>query len=240
MPPHEENEPVSTTTLLPPLHTRAAHSQPGAPVLVHDTEVDGASRPILATPTDSQLLDAAKSGGSAAIEELFRRYHPVALRIASRYATDDYPRQDLAADAMAAMVNAFSYGGGPRTAVGSYLAVTIRNLAATRARRRSHAAHAHTVDSDAFADLSLVDDAHQPERRLIEAETRRELAAAMGTLQPRARQILRMLVIDGLTVTECATELGMSSEAVRALSYRARRALRASYLEQRHEFADRA
>jgi len=53
-----------------------------------------------------------------------------------------------------------------------------------------------------------------PERHALAGEILRRTAAAIADLPPRARQVLTMARIQGLTAREIATELGVSTRAV--------------------------
>jgi DNA-directed RNA polymerase specialized sigma24 family protein len=89
-------------------------------------------------PTDDVLLARARRGDRTAVAELYDRHHRVALRAATAYAHYDYPAEDLVADAFTALLRALDGGGGPRSSVGGYLMASMRNAAASRARRRGH------------------------------------------------------------------------------------------------------
>ena len=179
---------------------------------------------------DEDLLDAARAADAAALDELCRRHHPRALTLARGHATHDYPAQDLAADAMLRMLTALSRGHGPHTSVPAYLAATIRNLAISAARRRAHSAYPQPTSPELLHEVHAAPEHRtDPERAALEAETRAELTAAIARLQPGAQQILNLLHVEYLTVAQCAQLLGTSPDAVRSMSYRARRALRWQY-----------
>jgi RNA polymerase sigma factor (sigma-70 family) len=179
---------------------------------------------------DPDLLDAARSGNAWAVAVLFRRHQPRALALAGRYATYDYAAEDLAADAMLGMLQALRQGHGPRTSVPAYLAVSVRNLAASAARRRAHAAHPRPTPIESIHRLPVSPNGpDQPESALLDAELREQVASALDKLHPSSRLILHLLHVDLLTVQECARRLGITPEAVRSMSYRARRSLRRQY-----------
>ncbi len=176
---------------------------------------------------DEDLLDAARSGDQSSIDALFRRHHPAAVRMAGRHATYDYPAQDLAADAVMRLLRALAQGKGPSGSVRGYLAVTIRNLAVSAARRRAHAAHPQVLPPETLYNLPASSGhAHGPEQAMLRAETSQALSVAMAALQPSARQVLLLQLDDAMNVQQCATHLGTTPDAVRSMSYRARKALR--------------
>jgi RNA polymerase sigma-70 factor (ECF subfamily) len=179
-------------------------------------------------PADTDLLDAARSGDARAVDELCRRHHRRALSVARRYSSYAYPAEDLAADAMTCMLQALSKGLGPHTSVPAYLAASVRNLSAGAARRRAHAAHASPVPVEVLAEVAASPaDLHAPERAALNTETGRELASAFAVLPKSGRLVLELLLVDGLSVEQCAGRLGISPMAVRSMSYRSRKTLRA-------------
>jgi RNA polymerase sigma factor (sigma-70 family) len=179
------------------------------------------------------LLNAARRGDSTALEELYVRHHQRALTTAASFATFDYPPEDLAADAITQMLQALARGGGPTSTVDGYLTVTIRNLAASASRRRSHQAHPLFVDPDKLRDAALRPDDHDhPHQAALAAESRRELAGSLAKVHPRARSVLALLYLESMTIQECAHHLGIAPDAVRALAYRARKAMRHAHIAQ--------
>ncbi len=69
-------------------------------------------------------------------------------------------------------------------------------------------------------------DGPSPERRLLVAAKWRELAAAVGTLPTRQRDVFLLCHIDEQSPHDVATTLGMSPATVRVHLFRALRKLR--------------
>ncbi len=78
---------------------------------------------------------------------------------------------------------------------------------------------------------ALLSAAAGPEALALEAETRRQVLAALATLAPRRRAALLLADGLGLPAAALARELGTSVPAVRALLHRARAAVRAQLAE---------
>jgi RNA polymerase sigma factor (sigma-70 family) len=176
---------------------------------------------------DEGLLVLARQGDQGAVAELYRRHHAVALRAASCYAHPDYPAEDLAADAFTALLRALADGGGPQSSVGGYLMASMRNAAASRARRRAHR-HAPSLAQDEQLH-AVVDDGPGPDHHLLREDSRRHLRAALGQLPSAWRQVLVLTLVEGRGVGEVGEQLGLQPTAARALAYRARRGLREAY-----------
>lgn len=91
------------------------------------------------------------------------------------------------------------------------------NLARSHLRRTSRSA---TVDLDVGVDWNAVDD------RLDAQATRDQLRRALATLTPSERETFLLIAWEGLTPTEAARALGVSSTVVRTRLSRARRRAR--------------
>jgi RNA polymerase sigma-70 factor (ECF subfamily) len=68
-------------------------------------------------------------------------------------------------------------------------------------------------------------------------ERRRDLRAALGAISPEDRQLLHMSLIDEISVEDIASELAVTSNAVRVRLHRARRRLGKQYLVRAGQFA---
>jgi RNA polymerase sigma factor (sigma-70 family) len=159
--------------------------------------------------------------------ELYDRHHSAALRIAAAYATHEYLAEDLVADAFTALLRALAAGGGPKSAVRGYLAVSMRNAAASHGRRRKHPASPRLADDELLH--AVPDSGPALDDGLLREHTRRDLAAAFGKLHPSWQQVLVLTAVEGLGVGEAGARLGLTPPAARALAYRARRAFQDAY-----------
>src|SRR5690625_1034717 len=91
------------------------------------------SRP--ADADDFDLLTSVRGGDTTAMAELWSRHYPAALTAARRISRQPRDAEELASDAFSAMLHAVSNDAGPTTSVRAYLLTTVRNQAASRARR---------------------------------------------------------------------------------------------------------
>lgn len=183
--------------------------------------------PAQPLPSDAPLLAAARRGDTRAVAELYSRHHAALTRMARRRAFPDYSAQDLVSEAFAKMLHALANGHGPDDNALAYLAVTVRNLSAAHTRRRSHR-YAPAVAADET--LHAVPDPRPGvEHDVLTQELHDELRAALHSLPPRWREVLLLTHVQGLNVAEAAGMLGTTPTGLRALSYRARQALRVAY-----------
>ena len=80
-------------------------------------------------------------------------------------------------------------------------------------------------------DVDQVDLAASPEALAIAGVVTGTVRAALGRLTPAQRQAVQLRYLEGLSVEEAATRLGMTTGSVKALTYRAVRSL-ARYLPE--------
>lgn len=169
--------------------------------------------------TDEELLDDVRRGDVDAYARLWRRHHDSALR-AARCITRVAEPDDLVSEAFAAVFGAIRRGGGPREAFRPYLLQSIRNQAASWARRRA------PLYIDDLVDTELPSDVDDP---YADADTRSLLRGALAELPRRQREILWLIDVEGFKPGDVAALCGMTPNAVSALVYRARHALRQAW-----------
>lgn len=170
--------------------------------------------------THADLLARAADGDHAAFhrfyletEPFLRRY--VSVRVPGAEVDDviaeTYLRAFRAADR-------FRDEGRPAAA---WLVTIARNLVATHHRTNARRAARGPINTGDARLAGDVDD------QLMDRAGDAELLEALAELKPRQRRILELRFIDEWTVGECAAELGLTEQGVRALTYRALQAMRA-------------
>ncbi|MGN0063340.1 MAG: sigma-70 family RNA polymerase sigma factor [Nocardioides sp.] len=165
------------------------------------------------------LIAAARAGHSGAVDELFRRHHPVAVALATRLAGPSHG-EDLAAEAFAKVAALMARGKGPQVAFRAYLLTTVRSLNVDRLRMT------RTVPVADFDDELLEHHEDEVDARLENGAISRAFAA----LPERWRTVLWHTEVNGESLAEVGDRLGMRPNAVAQLSYRAREGLREAYL----------
>ncbi|KRB36961.1 sigma-70 family RNA polymerase sigma factor [Microbacterium sp. Root180] len=170
--------------------------------------------------SDEDLIDATRAGDLDAYGLLWTRHAAVGTR-AARAISSTFDPDDLVSEAFASILSAIRAGNGPRDAFRPYMFATIRNLAATWAKKGR--------------DISLddLDDVAHPsaDDPGALAADRSMLAQAFRTLPPRWRSLLWYLEVEGMKPREIAPLMGMSANAVSALAYRARSGFRKAWLD---------
>ncbi len=171
---------------------------------------------------ETELVTAARFGDREAFAELYRRFRPAARATAAALRVSRFDRDDIVDEAFANILSAFQRGSGPVDSFRPYLVAAVRNLVYNQSRRNSRADEGCLrLRADLLRD------------QLTSAEFEPEpMHRALGQLPQRWQHILQEVEIDGRRPAELAGELGMSANAVAALSSRARRGLRTAYLAE--------
>jgi len=170
---------------------------------------------------EGRLVGLIARGDRAAFEELYRRTSPwLAVRLRRRCGDDDVVAEVLQETYLAVWRAADSFVGvtDGGSAKGWLWAIAARRLIDVLRRRTREAspppaALARTVVPAAEDDalLSVLGD---------------PMAQALRRLAPELRQVLRAMVLDGLTVRETSLLLGVPEGTVKTRMRRARIALR--------------
>ncbi|MEM6672206.1 MAG: sigma-70 family RNA polymerase sigma factor, partial [Planctomycetota bacterium] len=159
-----------------------------------------------------ELLTAARSGDRSAANELFARYHPIAMRIASRRLGMNPKLQNQLEDIVQDALNdAFrslsSFEMRHEGAFRSYLGTIIGN------RIRDRAGRAHVQREQAFpqtpsgAEQEFTADGTTPSRPAIDVERKEAIERWEATLTETDRRIFQRKVVEGRSTREVADEL---------------------------------
>jgi RNA polymerase sigma factor (sigma-70 family) len=166
---------------------------------------------------DDELVRAMRGGDHEAYGELFARHAAVARRVASR-AGPFGEADDVVAEVFACVLDQLRSGRGPTKSFRAYLLTAVRHEAARRSMMARRCEPVADLEPWSAASTST------------EADDR--IREAYATLPERWRRTLWQLDVEGRRPRELAVELGLTANAVSALGYRARAALRSAYLER--------
>jgi RNA polymerase sigma-70 factor (ECF subfamily) len=168
---------------------------------------------------DERLVRRVARGDRAAFDELYRRTSPwLAVRLRRRCADDGLVAEVLQDTYLAVWRAAGSFAGVDGTAAGWLWTIAARRLVDAlrhRARRPEVPAEVLPVRSVAAA-----------EDEALAGTVGDEVGAALSQLAPELRDVLRAMVLDGLTVRETSVLLGLPEGTVKSRARRARTALR--------------
>lgn len=171
---------------------------------------------------DRELLAVLRAGEDAAFGELFSRHADAVRRLARSLSADRADAEDLTAEAFFRVLQAIRRGSGPNDNVRSYLLIVTRRVAwEWSERRRDVPVSDEVLSHRAGENPDTAGQAH--ERSLI--------ARAFTSLPERWRSVLWKVEVEGERPAVVATNFGLSPNATAALARRARRGLRAAYLQ---------
>ena len=175
-----------------------------------------ARRSVLATQSDSRLVDLVRAGYEPAFETIVARYRSALLRYAERFLSreraEDVVQQSL---------------------VSAYEAM-LRDTAELNLRpwlyRIAHNAALNGLRDRALGHAELdetIDGVERPDQALERTQGLQEVVAAVQALPERQRDAIVLRELEGRSYDEIATALGVSDGSVRQLLHRARNTLRA-------------
>jgi RNA polymerase sigma factor (sigma-70 family) len=168
------------------------------------------------------LLNAARVGDREAFGVLWSRHSAAGRRIARAVSRSD--GDDLLSEAYLRIFVAVSNGKGPAGEFRPYLAVTIRNLAVSWARKRRE-------DQLEDGEAEAIPDPRATDASVLAALDAGLTLRAFRTLPERWQEVLWFTEIDGLQPAQVADRMGISANSVAALSYRAREGLRQAWIQ---------
>ncbi|MGJ7908834.1 sigma-70 family RNA polymerase sigma factor [Actinopolyspora sp. H202] len=175
---------------------------------------------------DNELIEAVRGGSTAAYGVLYERHSAAAHSMARQVAQDSSEADDLVSEAFAKVLTGLRSGQGPNTAFRAYLLTAVRRTAYDRTRKERRVRYSADVGAEDGADVSV------PFTDTAVAGLERSLAAqAFHRLPERWQTVLWHLEIEGESPSEVAPLLGLTSNGVSALAYRAREGLRQAYLQ---------
>ena len=176
---------------------------------------------------EAALLDAARSGDSAALDALIAHYQPRVLRFGLRMCNDTEDAQDVMQETLLAAARGIRQFRG--TASLTTWLYTIARSFCIKKRRRSKFAPTHesSLNDDANREaLRVAAPDRSPEQAALDGELEQALKKAIGGLEPMYREVLVLRDVEGLTAPEVAEVVGASVGAVKSRLHRARGAVK--------------
>lgn len=181
----------------------------------------------MTSPSDAELLEAARAGNGAALETLLERHQAQIYRFGMKMCRNTEDAEDILQDTLLQMARGVrDFRGDSSIATWLY---TIARSYCIKKRRKSKFAptHEHSLESDAAGEArQLADPAAAPDEKAASKQLEAALEQAIASLDPSYREILVLRDMEGLTAPEVAKVVGISNEAVKSRLHRARKALR--------------
>lgn len=178
------------------------------------------------SPTDDDLLLAARQGDAAALEALLIRYQPRLYRFGLRMCGNEDEAGEVAQESLISMARSLSDFRGDAS-VSTWLYTIARRFCMKQRRRgKFEPEHHESLDAAGAAAHLIADPAPSPEQTASNQQLQQALTLAIGELDPAQREVLVLRDVEGLSAPEVAAILGISVDAVKSRLHRARAAVR--------------
>jgi len=189
---------------------------------------------------DTQLVAALRAGDRQAYEELVERYTPSLLRVAALFTPTRAVAEEVVQDTWLGVLRGIE-GFEGRSSLKTWLFRILTNTAKTRGARErrtlpfSALAGAEVDAAEPVVDADRFDpqDGHWsqppgqwPEERLVAAETRDVIRAAIDGLPPAQRAVVSLRDVEGWSSEEVRDALGLTEVNQRVLLHRGRSKVR--------------
>ena len=171
-------------------------------------------------PADAELIRAVGEGKREAFAALVRRHAASVRRLALTLTSSEATADDVVQDVYLSVWRHAKSFGGEGSARGWLLTIT-RNAARRKARRRAgEPAAAEPLDELAVcAGWGAASSAPDFERAL---ESRELLRQALARLSPEHQEVVTVIDLEGMSLAEGATLLGLELPALKSRLHRAR------------------
>jgi RNA polymerase sigma factor (sigma-70 family) len=187
-------------------------------------------RSALSDLSDAELVRRSLAGEHLAFAQLVEKHQRLVFGVALSNARDAIEAEDVAQEAFAEAWRELRTLRDP-TRVGTWVAGIARNLAHRWRRRTARRRNRETTAVDVEIDASAT-----PLDAALERETTLLIRTALAAIAEAYREVLVLYYVQGRSVRELATGLGISEDLAKQRLSRGRRALRTS-LERRVEDA---
>lgn len=173
-------------------------------------------------PSSDAHLDAS------AVAALYRQYAPTLLAYLRRRAASWEDAEDLLLEVFLAAIEREQIFAIPEEGRLPWLQRVAQHKLVDQHRRSTRRP---AMPLDAAADLLAEDEAREPDQVALRHEAHQELHHALKRLPAAYQEVLRLRFANDLRCAEIGTVLGKQEGAIRAILWRALRALRTRYEE---------
>jgi len=199
---------------------------------MRQADVAGGALDDDAASGERRLLDGLRRGEPAAENELVERYAARAYRLAIAITRNAADAEEVVQDALWSAIRKIDTFRGD-AALGSWLYRIVTNAACQKVRRTAHQRAEISLDDvlprfhEDGAPAAIVDDwSGRLDDPAIRSHVRATLSAAIDDLSPDYRALVILRDVDGLTIAEAATSMGISLANAKTRLHRARLFLR--------------
>ncbi len=183
--------------------------------------------------TDHALLEAARAGDRAALEELLGRHQGQIYRFAMKMCREPEDAKDVLQETLLAMARSVRDFRGA-SSMSTWLYTIARSFCIKKRRRSKFAPEEErSLDSDVALETGrLAEPGRSPEEALAGHQVQEALERAIGALAPMYREVLVLRDVEGLSAPEVAEVLGLRVDAVKSRLHRARLSVRAAVADR--------
>ena len=192
---------------------------------------------------DLELVAALRAGDEVAFMMLVEQLQPAMLRIARMYVPSRAVAEEAVQEAWVGVLNGLD-GFEGRSSLRTWIFKILVNIAKTKGQREARSIpfaslwspgdDEPSVDPDRFQSADANAPGHWaeppadwgPEDRLVSRETLARVAAAIETLPPNQREVIRLRDVLGWSSAEVRNALDLSETNQRVLLHRARAKVR--------------
>ena len=174
---------------------------------------------------DRALVERCQAGDQRAFEDLYLRYRERLHRSCLRRTGDAGEAEDIVQEAFARAWKALPRFDGERRFY-PWLSVIAGNLCTDLARRGGRCTPVEEADLDLMAPV----EASEQERFIDASGDGQMLAAALGRLSPRHREVLELREGRNWSYQQIAAHAGVEVSTIETLLFRARRSLKREFL----------
>jgi RNA polymerase sigma-70 factor, ECF subfamily len=182
-----------------------------------------------ATPlSDDILVENCTNGDESAFDELMRRHHPTALKVAYSIVKN---RQDAEDEVQNAFWKAYKHMRqfNRDSKFSTWLTRIVVNQCLMKLRRTRRVQYLYIGDTgpmEEFANFELPDQRHTPEQNVGEAEIHDALFQEIRRTPPLLRNVFLLRDVQQIPMPQVAAMLGISVAAAKSRLLRARSELR--------------
>lgn len=173
------------------------------------------------SPTDQELVKAAKCGHLDSFDALFERHSQNLFRAACRITRN---REDAEDAVQAALLSAFVHFAkfDGRSAIATWLTRITMNSALMLLRKRRAVPVALSEESWLAEGVDVLDSRSSPEDTYAREEQKWILGEALRNLPSRLREAIELRDLRGLTTEDISKRMGITASAVKARVFRGR------------------
>ncbi len=182
------------------------------------------------------LFEALKQHDPEALAQVFERYSDKIYRLAVGILHDEQQADGVVQDTFIKLINSLDSFEG-RSGIHTWLYRVAYNECLGRLRRTKPALSVDELPEDDFMPDNFTSWESVPDSVLTSHEAMQQMEAAVASLSQSLRVVFTLRDVEGLSVHETASILGISESAVKVRLHRARLVLREKLADYFEEYA---